>query len=44
MRSAEAGEDWGWCYVDQVYLTAAQLAPNSASISRAEGSLSQPPA
>jgi hypothetical protein len=20
IRSAERGEDWGWCYVDEVYL------------------------
>ncbi len=25
MRSAEAGEPWGWCFVDAVQLDAAQL-------------------
>lgn len=26
IRSVEPGESWGWCYVDQAYLTADQYA------------------
>jgi hypothetical protein len=29
MRSAEPGEDWGWCYVDRVELEGAELRPSS---------------
>ena len=27
MRSAEPGEDWGWCYIDEAELPAAVLVP-----------------
>jgi hypothetical protein len=29
MRSIEPGEDWGWCYVDQVELEGGELRPPS---------------
>ncbi|WP_224361556.1 ubiquitin carboxyl-terminal hydrolase 14 [Hyalangium versicolor] len=30
MRSMEPGEDWGWCYVDQVELEGSELRFSSA--------------
>ncbi len=29
MRSVEPGEDWGWCYVDEVELEGSELRPSS---------------
>ena len=31
MRSFEPGEDWGWCYVDQLFFEPAPRAPAPAS-------------
>ena len=30
IRSAEAGEDWSWCYVDEVAFATAQVEPDAA--------------
>ncbi|MFL5348327.1 MAG: ubiquitin carboxyl-terminal hydrolase 14 [Hyalangium sp.] len=31
IRSLEPGEDWGWCYVDEVELEGSELRPSSPS-------------
>ena len=31
MRSIEPGEDWGWCYVDEVELEGSELRPSTPS-------------
>jgi uncharacterized UBP type Zn finger protein len=31
MRSIEPGEDWGWCYVDEVELEGSELRPSTSA-------------
>jgi hypothetical protein len=45
MKSIEPGEDWGWCYVDELIIEPAPLPaskPNARGVSRLAVPLSSP--